>query len=117
MRAYLHGVYGRTVDAGNKPGVIDQDFFRLGPKVEIKFDKLITTHLTLKVDYEYLADLVGQTHYHGLLSIEPAFVFNPNEEATLTKPIISLMASYQNGGVDLTKEKVRTLFLGLGITL
>jgi hypothetical protein len=119
LRAYLHAAYGRTVNAGNKPGVSEQDFFRIGPNLELKFERLFTDHLTLKIAYQHFADLVGSSPNHNLLTIEPEFIFNPNDRTatTFSKPVISLKASYQNGGVDLTEEKVRTLYVGLGITL
>jgi len=119
LRAYLHAAYGRTVNAGNKTGVSEEDFFRIGPNLELKFDKLFTDHFTLKIAFQHFVDVVGNSSNHNLLSIEPEFIFNPNDQTatTFSKPVISLKASYQNGGVDLTEEKVRTLYVGLGVTL
>jgi hypothetical protein len=118
LRATLHGYYGQTVDAG-KTGAPEQDFARLGPKLQLRLDPLFTKRLTCNINYEYQGDIVGHSTRHGLLSIEPEFVLNPpsSDDASLDKPIIKLHLSYQDGGIDLTAENVHTLLIGLGVTL
>ena len=118
LRAILHGYYGQTVDAG-KTGAPEQDFVRLGPKLQLRLDPLFTERLTCSINYEYQEDIVGHSRHHSFLSIEPELVLNPpsSDDTSLDKPIIKLHLSYQHGGIDLTTQSVHTLLIGLGVTL
>jgi hypothetical protein len=116
LRLLLHGQYGDVVDAG-KIGIPARDFFRLGPKLQLRLDPLFLKQLICTVGYEYLANASGFTKNHDQLTIAPEFVLNkPNDDATtLDAPLISLKATYQEGSLDLTTQRVQTFLVGLGI--
>jgi hypothetical protein len=96
----------------------EQDFFRVGPKVQLRLDPLGFKQLICTISYEYLANLRGYTKNNGLLTVAPELILNkPKDDATsLETPLISLKATYQDGGLDLTKQRVQTFLVGLGIT-
>jgi hypothetical protein len=118
LRLILHGQYGRVVDAGPNMEIPEQDFFRVGPKVQLRLDPLGFKQLICTISYEYLANLSGYTKNNGLLTVAPELILNkPKDDATsLETPLISLKATYQDGGLDLTKQRVQTFLVGLGIT-
>lgn len=117
LRFIVHGQFGR-VDAVGATPLRKEDFGRLGPKLKLRLDPLFTPRLTCDVNYEWQDDIFGHSPNHGLLSIEPALTLNkpPEDATTLEQPLLKLSASYQNGGLDLTKQKVRSVMVGLGIT-
>jgi hypothetical protein len=117
LRVILHAQYGQISDAG-MTGLPEENFLRLGPKLKFRLDPLFTPNLTCDIGYEYQGDIVGHSKNHGLLSIEPALILNkpPADATRLDQPLIKLSASYQNGGLDLTKQAVHTILVGLGVT-
>jgi hypothetical protein len=119
LRAYLHGEYGRTVDAGGMTGVPEQDFFRIGPRLELTLDPLFSDRVTASMSYEYLADVVGTTlhRHHFKASAEYRITTEEDAKKNPYLPIFGIKATYEDGGLDLTKEEVRTLLVGLAITL
>jgi len=118
LRLILHGQGGEVVDNGAQTGVPQRSFFRMGPKLQLRLDPLFVKQLICTISYEYLAPLSGYTANNDLLTIAPELFLNkPKDDATiLNAPLISLKASYQEGGIDLTKQRVQTFLVGLGIT-
>lgn len=118
LRLILHGQGGEVNDNGDQTSIPERGFFRMGPKMQLRLDPIFIKQLTCTISYEYLANLAGYTANNDFLTIAPELVFNkPKEDATsLTAPLISLKANYQVGGIDLTKQRVQTFLVGLGIT-
>jgi hypothetical protein len=119
LRAYLHGEYGRTIDAGDKVGVSKEDFFRLGPKVQLTLDPLFTDRFAATVSYEYLPAIAGTTLHSHLFKAEGEYRITTEKEQKKDAlfPIMSIKASYEEGGIDLTKEEVKQFLIGLAVTL
>ena len=117
LRVIFHAQYGRVNDAAGT-GLADADFLRVGPRLKLRLDPLFTPQFTCDISYDYQADVIGESKNHGLLSIAPALILNkpPADATTLDEPLIKLTASYQNGGLDLTKARVHTILIGLGVT-
>jgi hypothetical protein len=119
LRAYLHGEYGETTDPGDKIGVSTETFFRVGPRFELRLDPLFTDHFAVGFAYQQFHSITGTSAHrrHLLMEAEYRFTTERDQEKNPSIPIISLKATYERGGIDLTKEDVRTFFVGLGVTL
>ena len=119
LRAYVHSEYGRTTDPGDKMDVSVKDFFRVGPKVELTLDPLFTDRLTASVSYEYLANIAGTSSHNHLFKASAEYRITTADDVKKNPfvPLMSLRVTYEDGGIDLTNERVKTLLVGLGVTL
>ena len=73
--------------------------------------------LICTINYEYLATLSGYTAQQSFNNCPRVCLNKPKDDATtLNAPLMSLKASYQEGGIDLTKKRIQAFLIGLGIT-
>ena len=112
LRFRMHFDGGDIVDAG-KTGAPEKMFARIGPIVELRLAPLIFHHLSLTVTDQYLATLAGQDDHDNLFTVSAEYKIYDNQA---TQQSISLKALYTRGGIDLTKQDVKSFQLGLGAT-
>jgi hypothetical protein len=111
FRLRAHAEYGTVIDAmtGEKTGA----FFRMGPIAEIRFDPFVLKPLSVSFAYQYLPAITGSNDHNTLLtaSAEYKAIDNPKTHQSL-----SLKITYTDGGIDITKQSVKTLVAGISIT-
>jgi hypothetical protein len=118
LRAYFHAEYGRIQNSGNAVLTTNEDFCRGGPVLELGLAPLLWDSLSCKVSYEYLDNFAGHIRNHHLFKIEPEWdLTGVAALKALGSPSVSLKASFQDGAIGVTDAPVRTLFIGLGVTL
>lgn len=117
LRAYVHAEYGRVQDNGSAVMTREEDFGRVGPVLELKLTPLFWDSLSCKVSYEYLENVAGHVRNHHLFKVEPEWDLSDLSAVKAFGASVSLKASYQDGAIGVTDERVRTLFIGLGVTL
>ncbi|MEY2584517.1 MAG: hypothetical protein QOD80_543, partial [Verrucomicrobiota bacterium] len=113
LRAYVHGEYGTVTDSDNSASVPETDFFRWGPKCELTFDPLFTDRFSATFSYQHFVNIIGDSDHNHLFkaSLEYRITTKDDVENDPNVPLMSLKATYENGGVDLTNAKVRTVFV------
>ena len=114
LRAWLHGEYGRVNEAGASGSSIpDEEFFRAGPVVQLRiFAPHVLEGLTLSGEYHYTPAITGPSGNDTLFEASVQLAIYEDKE----KHQISLKGTYTKGGLDLTKQDVRTFLIGLGVT-
>jgi hypothetical protein len=120
LRAYLHGEYGNINEPANKIGIINGDFFRVGPKMEFKLAPFFTKNLSLTASYSYLPDIIGHNQRNDYLELSAEYDIITQDmidKDGLTLPLVGVKATYDDGGIDLTKQKVQSFLVGLSISL
>jgi hypothetical protein len=112
LRVLLHGEYVSIQNNGGNTAVAEGDYFRLGPVVQFDLKPLIFTRLSASLRYSYLPALNnGKSGHESLFGIDGDWTLF-KDAANGRK--LSLKISYLNGGLDLTKEPVQTLLIGMG---
>jgi hypothetical protein len=111
LRTILHGEWGALNGNGPLFKGKEYDFFRLGPVIQLDLKPLVFRDLSISLKYQYLPALSGRNPNDSLFTADAEWAIHTNEEK-LQK--LSLKISYVNGGIDLTKERARTLLIGLG---
>jgi hypothetical protein len=117
LRTYLHAEYGGVQDRGTAISAREEEFCRAGPIVELNLTPLFWDSLSCKISYEYLGNFAGRVHNRHLFKVEPAWDLSDLAALKAWGASVSLKASYQDGAIGVTDAPVRTLFIGLGITL
>jgi hypothetical protein len=112
LRLMLHGEFGSVEKDGPAFAGAEYNFFRLGPKVQLDLNPLIFRNLSVSLKYEYLPALSGHNPNDSLFQIDAEWILH-EDEAALRR--VTLKASYVDGGLELSKEKVRTFRVGLGV--
>lgn len=114
LRAWLHGEYGSVQHQSAQVTLGREDFSRLGPVAQLRlFFPTVFRGLTMSAEYHYLPTLSGPG--------SPDWLFKAGAELTIldrsdeSGPRVSLKADYINGGLDITKDEVNTLTVGLGV--
>jgi hypothetical protein len=116
LRLRLHLDWGDVSNSG-RTGAPTGSFFRLGSIVDFQLKPLVDRRLSLGLSYQYLPALVGPTSRSGLFTVALEFdLLRPNETDPDSNQSVTIKATYTNGGVDLTRQKVDTFQLGLGAT-
>jgi hypothetical protein len=113
LRTYLHFEGGSISNVNNSaatalPPEYLGTFFRLGPDIQLTLDPLFLKQLSCTVSYEYLFDCVGSSQRPFHFKLDPEWALDKDKT-------VSLKVSYEHGGLDLTKKRVDTFLLGLGI--
>ena len=111
LRLRGHAEYGTVIDAAS--GVKTGAFFRAGPIAEIRLDPLIFKALSATFSYQYLPAITGTNDHETLLSASAEYKAIDNQK---THQSLSLKITYTDGGLDISKQRVRTLVAGIGIT-
>jgi len=111
FRIRAHADYGTVIDSttGLKTGA----FLRTGPIAEFRLDPLIFKTLSATVSYQYLPAIVGSNDHNSLFTAGGEWKIANNPK---TQQSLSLKITYTEGGLDITKQKVRVLLAGLGGT-
>jgi hypothetical protein len=109
LRALLVGQGGRTFDAGGKENLKTGDnFFRLGPRLELHVWPLAVPRLSLRVDYQFLGGLAGEPDTTYLL--DTALNLRLDEVGH-----VSVELGYQKGRIPLTEDDTDAFRLGVGV--
>jgi len=111
LRTILHGEFGQLNKDGNAFTGKEYNFFRLGPVVQLDLKPVIFKELSISLKYQYLPALSGENPNDTLFTADAEWAIYTDKK-NLEK--LALKISYIDGGVDLTKEKVRTILVGLG---
>jgi hypothetical protein len=111
FRVRAHADYGTVVDSTT--GLNTGDFLRVGPIAEFRLDPIVFRTLSASVSYSYLPALVGSNDHNSLLTMGAEWKLADNPK---THQSLSLKVNYTEGGIDITKQKVRVLVAGLGGT-
>jgi hypothetical protein len=106
-----HAEYGTVIDA--MTGLKTGDFFRVGPIAEIRLDPLGFKALSASFSYEYLPAIVGSNDHNTLLVAGAEYKAIDNQK---THQSLSLKITYTEGGLEISKQPVKTLVAGVGIT-
>ncbi|MDQ6765809.1 MAG: hypothetical protein M3Z22_06900 [Verrucomicrobiota bacterium] len=113
LRTWLHGEFGSAPD---EPGAIRAapgDFARVGPVVQLRIlAPRILQGLTLSAGYHYVPAFEGPAEHDSLFRAGVELAISKKQE---NRPQISLKISYTRGGLDLTRQDVETLLIGLGV--
>jgi len=115
LRGWLHVEGGDVQDNGKSWDPTNGSFFRLGPTVQlqIRAPKLILgKDFSVTALYSYLAAQSGSQEHHSFFKVSG--VYDLVKDDVLNHKI-ALTAEYQEGGLNFTKEDVKTLTLGLGV--
>jgi len=132
LRVLLHAEYGSILSSGSTP-VVAGDFCRVGPVTELTFTPVYFKQLSLVAGYQYLPTFEGDNAHNSLFTSSAEWKFvdptdTANQKADTAdagaasggnqnpKKSLSLKVTYTNGGIDITKERVNTLVVGLGGT-
>jgi len=111
-RAHLHTQFGDHV--GNGPVGLSSDtdeFFRIGPAVELQLDPFLLQRLRASIDYSYLAGVSGSPSTSHDFKAQLSLILDRN----LDTQHWSLSASYEDGETPLVQERVHTFLLSLGV--
>jgi hypothetical protein len=111
FRTILHGEWGSLNREGPMFTGTEYDFFRLGGILQLDLKPLISKDLSISLKYHRLPAIHGANPHDSLFTVDAEWTIHTNQEK-LQK--LSLKISYVNGGVELTKDKARTLLIGLG---
>jgi hypothetical protein len=114
LRAWLHGEYGSVQRESEQVALGRNDFFRLGPTAQLRL--LFPTFfqgLTLSAEYHYLPTLSGPGGHDSLFKAGAELTIVDHSQTS--GPRLTLTANYADGGMDLTKEDVKTFTAGLGV--
>lgn len=120
LRTYVHGEFGEVEDTGGNADLVEGSFFRLGPVA--KFELVpsgLARALGKKQDgikfytsYSFLPTVSGNDNGHD-------FLFSAGLDWSLLEKddqSVSLKVLFEKGGMEITKEEVETLTVGLGVT-
>lgn len=108
LRTFLHAEYGEVQEAGDKAGVKEEVFFRAGPVIELTLDPFFTELFACTISYSYYFPFSGPRDRNYNFKVEPQLFLDEAKHFTLK-------ASYERGGLDLTKEFVNTFSVGIGV--
>lgn len=111
LRVILHGEWGSLNREGPNFSGTEYDFFRLGPVLQLDLKPLISKDLSISMKYRRLPALSGQNPNDSLFTVDAEWAIHTSEEK-LQK--LSLKVSYVDGGLELTKDRARTILVGLG---
>ncbi len=109
-RFFIHSEFGGQVGSG-LPASPTQDFFRVGPVLELKIDPLFLQRLTGSLNYNYLAGVAGtpaQSH-HFLAGLSFILDADPKTQHW------TLNATYEDGDTPLVGQNIQTFLLSLGV--
>jgi hypothetical protein len=107
LTAALHGEAG-TVESSAGGAQKEGTFFRFGPRAKLILDPLFHKTLTGSVEYTRLFDVEGDSPEPEYL--RAAIIWSPNEGKHW-----GVRLEYENGGLDMTQERVDQLTAGLQI--
>jgi hypothetical protein len=111
LRIILHGEWGSLKNEGPNFTGKEYDFFRLGPIVQLDLKPFICKELSISMKYRRLPAISGENPNDSLFTVDAEWAIHTNEEK-LQK--LSLKVSYVDGGLELTKDRARTILIGLG---
>ena len=121
VRTYLHGEFGDIRKSKDNPDVDEGGFFRMGPVVKLEVtpcylarslglpSDAITAHAAYSYDPELGQKHLGRDDLFSTGIDWALFTSDANQK-------VSLKILYECGGLDLSKQKVDALTLGLGVT-
>jgi hypothetical protein len=111
-RAHLHTEFGDHVGNGPVGSSSDTDeFFRIGPVVELQLDPFLLQRLRASIDYGYLAGVSGSPSASHNFKAQLSLILDRNPDTQHW----SLGASYQDGETPLVQERIHTFLLSLGV--
>lgn len=115
LRTWFHMEGGDIQDTGAAWTPLKGSFFRLGPTVQLQLSMPSLPGdraLSLTALYSYLAAVSGPTDRSSYFRVTLAYDLFRNVDLNHK---VSLSLSYEKGGLNLTKQEVDTLTLGLGV--
>lgn len=115
LRAWLHMEGGDIQDTGPAWTPVAESFFRLGPTVQFQLSMPALPGdraLSLTVLYSYLAAVSGPSDHPSYFRATLGYDLFRNVELNHK---VSLSASYEQGGLNFSKQEVDTFTIGLGI--
>ena len=115
LRTWLHMEGGDIQDTGTAWTPETGSFFRLGPTVQLQLSMPSLPGdraLSFTALYSYLAAVSGPTDHSSYFRATLAYDLFRNVELNHK---VSVSASYEKGGLNLTKQGVDTFTLGLGV--
>jgi hypothetical protein len=110
-RTILHVEGGKTLDAGNKTNLVDdEEFLRIGPKLNITLqpDFAPFKRLEMKAGWVYLEDVLGDSGATDLF--ETGISWRLDDKGHLR-----MRAQYRHGDLPLTRDKITIVTTGLEI--
>jgi len=111
-RAHLHTEFGDHVGSGPVGSSTDEDeFFRVGPVVELQLAPFFLQRLRASVNYGYLVGVSGSPSASHNFNAQLSLILDRN----LDTQHWSLSASYEDGETPLVQERVHTFLLSLGV--
>lgn len=111
LRFRAHADYGTIIDSNTH--LETGGFFRAGPIVDFRLDPFVFKTVNIGFTYEYLPAISGDNNHNSLFTASGEWKIAKNPK---TQQSLSLKLTYTDGGIDITKQQVRTLVAGLGGT-
>ncbi len=115
LRLWLHAEGGDVLDAGAGWVASNDNFFRVGPSIQLQLRAPALPGgraLSLTVLYSYLGAITGPDDHP--FHLQTALVYDLFRDKELNHKV-SINATYERGGLDLTKQNVDSFTLGLGV--
>lgn len=110
-RTILHVEGGKTLDAGNKTNLVDdEEFLRVGPRLNITLqpDFAPFKRLEMKAGWIYLEDVLGDSGATDLF--ESGISWRLDDKGHLR-----MRAQYRHGDLPLTRDKITIVTTGLEV--
>lgn len=113
VRSWLHMEAGDLQLDGAKWESINGSFFRMGPAVALSLNfPTLFKGFSVNGEYDYLPALSGPTGKDFYVTLGGALTLYQNAAAHQK---ISLVASYKDGGLTLSKQPVNIFTVGMGV--
>lgn len=127
LRAWLHAEGGDVQDNAKSWDPTTGSFFRLGPTAQLQIrapkqtlappestvlSSIFGNEWSVTTMYSYLARVSGSNRHNSFLTVSGVYNLVSDD---ITNHKIGLTLQYQKGGLNLTKEDVDTITLGLSV--
>lgn len=114
LRFWLHMEGGSVQDVGETWDTAKGSFFRLGPTAQLQAEwpkLLFGRDASITALASYLGPISGSSNHNWYFKATGVYDIFTNDERNQK---VSLNINYEKGGLNLTKEDVDTLTIGLG---
>lgn len=111
-RNFIHFEAGSVNNPGDIPGLLEDDFVRLGPVTILTLDPFFHKSFSLNIGYRYFFGVTDFLEDRGRFEAGLQYTLF-KDETTGRRATLSL--EYIDGGLDLTQQEVETFTVGLGI--
>lgn len=114
-RAWLHLEGGDIQQNGTNWNVVNGGFFRMGPEVRGQVSVPKLNNFSISAEYDYLCTLSGASGKNYLYTLTASIPLTPEIQGLAHSQPVSLNVSYNDGGLILSKQPVKSFTVGISV--